>query len=377
MKVNVKKKIVIISQTMFPAQYPRAFRATELAKEFGKEGHQVILYAVLGKYNYDTFKIDNPNLQIKDIGPMCFAKINSDDTYKISILDRILKKILRKLIDFPEIEFVFKIPKILKNESNIDYLITIGVPHSIHWGTALFKEKSKGNFPRVWVADCGDPYMGNNFSRPYFYFKNIEKWFCRKADFISIPFEGARGGYYPEFQNKIHVIPQGFNFKPFNGNAEEPQNKVITFVYAGIFYKDRRDPRLFLEYLSSLKIDFKFLVFTKSNVLLESYKCDLGNKLEVSDYIPREDLLKIMVKADFLVNIENESTLQSPSKLIDYALTGRPILSINSKELDKKKIDKFLQRNYEGQLHIENIEQYKIENVASKFLSLIELVDKI
>src|SRR5690348_10596283 len=103
---------------MFPAQYPRAFRATELAKEFGKEGHQVILYAVLGKYNYDTFKIDNPNLQIKDIGPMCFAKINSDDTYKISILDRILKKILRKLIDFPEIEFVFKIPKILKNESN-------------------------------------------------------------------------------------------------------------------------------------------------------------------------------------------------------------------------------------------------------------------
>ena len=365
-----KKKFLIISQAIFPAQFPRSFRATELAKELGRQGHTVILYAVLGKYDYSQFEIENPNIIVKDIGRMYFAKMNSDESQKFTLLDKVLTKILKKIVDFPDIEFLLKIPPVLRKEKDTDCLITVGKPFAIHWGAALYKRKINKNFPKIWIADCGDPYMGNNFNKPLFHFKYLEKWFCRKVDFLTIPFEGARNGYYKEFHKKIKIIPQGFKFDEISLGDNQPENNVITFVYAGVFYKGKRDPQLFLEYLTSLESDFKFLVFTKTKTLLEPFLPLLEGKLEIHDYIPRAELLKIMNKADFLINIENESQLQSPSKLIDYALTGRPILSIKSLQLDKELIDNFLKRNYTQQYKVENLQQYNIKNVALEFCRL-------
>jgi hypothetical protein len=37
----MKKKILIVSSSFHPEQAPRAFRVTELAKEFSKKGHEV------------------------------------------------------------------------------------------------------------------------------------------------------------------------------------------------------------------------------------------------------------------------------------------------------------------------------------------------
>ena len=48
-------KIVIISQHIFPMQTPRAHRTTELMIELAKRGYDVIVYAVLGKYDYTSF----------------------------------------------------------------------------------------------------------------------------------------------------------------------------------------------------------------------------------------------------------------------------------------------------------------------------------
>jgi len=75
---------------------------------------------------------------------------------------------------------------------------------------------------------------------------------------------------------------------------------------------------------------------------------------------------------DFLVNIENGTGVHSPSKLIDYALTDRPILSLDPFNLDKDNIDNFLRGNYEKQFVIKDIQQYNIKNVASKFLRLVK-----
>src|SRR5690606_30622624 len=107
-------------------------------------------------------------------------------------------------------------------------------------------------FPKNWIADCGDPFMGNKFRTRAFYFKYVEKWFCRKADFLSVPIEGAIQAYYPEFKEKIKVIPQGFNFKDFAIPESVPNNPLPTFIYAGTFYPGLRDPTSFLEYLATL-----------------------------------------------------------------------------------------------------------------------------
>lgn len=357
---------------MYPSIAPRSNRSTELVKEFARQGFDVTIYAVLGKYDYSQFEKEY-NVNVKDLGPTVFAKLNSDGKDSSSFVNRLLKKVFRRSIEFPDIELMFRTNRVLKKENNIDLLITVAVPYPIHWGAAFRKMFDASSFPKTWVADCGDPYMGNKFLNKPFYFKFIEKWFCKKADYISIPIEDAKEAYYPEFRNKIKIIPQGFDFSDVPSFDKKPNNIDVTFIYAGVFYPGIRDPRPFLDYLVSKKDKpFLFKIYTKSLNVVEPYLDLLGEKLEVNNYIPREELLKEMAKADFLINFENNTAVQSPSKLIDYALVQRPILSINSSDkLDGKIIDEFLNRNYSDAYVVKNIEKYNIKNVVSEFLNLL------
>ncbi|MGF1672031.1 MAG: hypothetical protein ACFCU6_16425, partial [Balneolaceae bacterium] len=225
----------------------------------------------------------------------------------------------------------------------------------------------------TWVADCGDPYMGmklDSFNK-LFYFKYVEKNFCRKADYITVPIEGAKDGYYPEFHEKIRVIPQGFNFHEIEIDKQMYRpNGIPTFAYAGGLIPGGRDPQKFLSYLVQQNRDYHFILYTKSRSLVEPWINKGKGKIEIRDYIPRDNLLEILSKMDFLVNIENSTSLQQPSKLIDYYLTGRPVLSVGSKQINPEVVDQFLNENYDNKYDYKDIDQYRIETVCSKFLML-------
>jgi hypothetical protein len=208
------------------------------------------------------------------------------------------------------------------------------------------------------------------------YFKFFEKSFCRKADFITVPIEEAKEGYYREFRDKIKVIPQGFNFEEVDvGTSKYVENKVPTFAYAGGFIPGGRDPRPFLEYLTRINMKYKFIIFTKNSELVEPYLKKADGKIEVRDYIPRDQLLQFLVTMDFLVNFENASSLMMPSKLIDYHITGRPVLSIGSKNTDisEETVIQFLNGDYTNQHRLSNIDRYKIKNVCQDFLELCKV----
>lgn len=365
-----KKKIIIVGREIFPKNSPRAFRATELAKELARQGHEVILYAILGNYDYSLFESEF-NIKVKGLGKSYLTSLTSDgETKENKFFNKVLYKLFNKFLEVPDIELMFKIPRFLKKEQNTDLLITVAVPYSIHWGGALLKKKL--NFKEVtWVADCGDPFMGNKFKKHPFYFKYLEKWFCSKVDYLSIPIQEAKIAYYEEFRSKIKIIPQGFNFNEFELEAYA-KNKIPTFLYAGSFYEGIRDPRKFLEYLSNLKLDFRFYIYTRNTKILETFIEPLGEKIVVNDYISRGELLNKMAKVDFLVNFENGTSVQSPSKLIDYGISKRPIIDIGTNELDEKNILAFLEGNYDGQTNIESIDDYRIENVSTSFLELIK-----
>lgn len=363
------KKIVIISKVIFPSQSPRSLRTTELAKGLAKIGHKVTLYAVLGNYDYREFEQQH-KICIKNIGETRFLNYNSSGPITRSRLTRNISNYLDYWTEFKNIEFIYSLRKILRKENNTDLLITIGGPHTIHWGVALYKAKNRSNFPKTWIADCGDPFMGNMLFKHPSYFKYIEKFFCKHADYITIPIESAKKAYYKDFHHKIKVIPQGFDFDEIPIEIATPNNQKVTFIYAGVFYKGIRDPSKFLEYLNTVNQDFLFIIFTTTKKFLEPYMRSLGGKLIIMNYIPRSKLLKILSYADFLVNFENGTDIHSPSKLIDYALSGRPILSVNSRYLNKHNIDEFLNGNYKNKLIIDNLDQFDIKNVAANFLSL-------
>lgn len=367
----MKKKILIVSALFYPDITPRAFRATELAKGLKNQGHDVVVYIPFKGRDYINFQKET-GIIIKDLGKLFFKDIKIRKNIIGNILTRGIRKILLILFEYPNIELTFRIKQALKNEANYDLLVSNAWPHPVHWGVALARKKNH-KIAKVWIADCGDPYYRDKNSgyKRLFYFKYIEKWFCKKTDYISIPRIEMKKNYFKEFHYKIKEIPQGFNFNGIKICNNEFKNEIPTFAFSGIFIPKMRDPAPLLEYLSIIDLNFKFIVYTDNCDLLQPYFNILGEKLIVSKFIPRHELLYELSKMDFLINISFDPINQSPSKLIDYTLSGRPILNISS-ELDTELIEEFLRKDYHQQFIIDDIQKYNIENVVRQFIALTD-----
>ena len=367
-----KNKILIVSSSFYPANSPRSFRTTELVKEFARQGHEVTLLTLKDDEHHIPYEKEY-GVTIKDLGPLSFPDISLNGAAGVTrLFKRVLRRGLLQLFEYPNIELLFRVKNALKKESGYDLLISIAVPHPIHWGVA-WAWRTNNPIAKTWAADCGDPYMGETLDSfgKMFYFKHAEKHFCRKADYITVPIASAKDGYYPEFRDKIEVIPQGFMFDevPID-HASYTKHKVPTFAYAGGFIPGGRDPRPFLDYIVSTKNDFRFIIYTKNGDLVEPWREKAGAKIEVREYIPRTELLKKLSTMDFLVNFENRSPLMMPSKLIDYYLAGRPVLNIAADGMETEKIDQFFDGIYDQSYEYRDVDQYRIENVCTQFLKL-------
>lgn len=367
------KSILIISRSFFPMNSPRSYRTTELAKEFARQGHTVTVLTPKRKDHFDFEK--EHEIIIQDLGQPKWKDIKLTGKGWSLTSKRIIRRALKILFEYPNLEYYFNVKKMLKTKKKdnekYDLLISIAVPHPIHWGVAGVWKK-KNNIAKCWVADCGDPFMGqeNDTFKPAFYFKYVEKWFCKKADYITVPTEGAIQAYYPEFLDKIKVIPQGFRFEDIN-LAPIPKNNSPHFAYAGGLIPGRRDPKQFFEFLVNYSHPFKFDIYTHQVRLVKPYVERSKGRIEVKEYLPREELLYELSKLDFVVNFENAGQKQIPSKIIDYVIIKKPILSINSFNFNKQPVEEFLSGDYNKAMIIENPEQYRIENVVKKFLHLV------
>ena len=357
------KKILIISKTFYPNTSPRANRTTQLAKELVRQGNDVtVLIPDLDIEYYKNYTVKT-GVKFKTLGNQKYKKVLPN-----SLVQRIIVRFLRMFIEFPDVELVNMVSKSLLTEIDYDLLISIAVPHPIHWGVAKAIKKNK-DLCKLWVADCGDPYMGckTDTYNKFFYFKFIEKNWCKRCNFITIPERSSIKGYYPEFHDKIRIIPQGFDFNEIDLPSYSP-NSIPTFAYAGALAMHFRNPYPLLEFLSSVESEFKFIIYNNSN-MLDLYKNKLKHKLEVRKYVAREELLTVLSKMDFLVNFDNNTSVQTPSKLIDYSIVRRPVLSI-SNNLNSVAVTEFLQGDYHQKLILPNLKQYDISNVASQFLNI-------
>lgn len=366
MQNNNSLKIVIITQTIYPALDPRSHRSTQLALGLADAGHDVTVYALLGGYDYKLYQ-KGRNIKFKNLGKSILGLKNSDNNSNYTFFNRGMRKLFGNIFLYPDIEMIPMIRRVLKKEKDIDILISIAVPYINHFAIASLKK----NNAKCWISDCGDPFTGNPFHKFPFYFKYIERHWSKKTDYIVVPVEEAQNGYLEEFRNKIRVIPQGFNFEKIN-LATYKRNNIPTFAYSGAVYKKLRDPSKFLDYLTTLDKPFKLIVYSIKGSIFEQYTDILKDKIEIREYVERDALLYELSKVDFLINIKNRSGVQQPSKLIDYATTKRPIITISSDfdESQKNIFEEFLEEHYTNQTIIENIERYNIKNIAKEFVNL-------
>jgi len=365
-----QRKILIVSSAFYPEISPRSHRATELAKEFNRQGHEVVVISKYRQFDYSDFLKEFP-ITFKMWSRQVLPEVRKPKIRPFIVISRIIGRVLLLFFEYPAIEEMFKVKKMLSNEKGYNLLISFAVPYPVHWGTA-WSRSVPHRIAEVWVADCGDPYMGDvldSFRKP-FYFRYFEKNFCKRADFISIPTESAKDGYYTEFHHKIKVIPQGFYMDFDQVTHDEPSNEFPMFCYAGGFLPGARDPRPLMDYLILLDVPFRFIVYTNTPEMLGEYKDQLGEKLQISDFIPRSELMKVLVKMDFLVNFDNNTLLNSPSKLIDYAMAKRPILNI-TKDFNEENVLAFINGDYGKQMLVPDIQKYNIRNVTQLFLDLL------
>ena len=368
-----KKKILIVTHGFYPQISPRSFRATELAKEFSSQGHAVTIIAPKRK-GLDEFLRQNL-INFIDLGEVTWKVPQIKTTNKLGILfNRATIRFTDLFFAYPFIQLKYSVSKLLKNEIGYDLLISIAVPFPIHWGVASIWNK-KQNIAKVWVADCGDPFMYNRHDtfNKMFYFHYFENKFLRMANYITVPFEEMKLLFNQKYKDKYKVIPQGFNFDSVETESYI-QNELPTFAYSGTIVSGHRDPFSLIEFLLEKKINFRFHIFTLQRDQFNRYGDLVGDIIILRDFIPREDLIKELSKMDFLVNVNTDSTNgvinAIPTKLIDYRLSGRPILSYEQSKLPTQLINEFIERNYQNSYVDQAFERYNIKNVAKQFSGL-------
>ncbi len=377
MEKESKKKILVISGSFLPDIKPRAFRTTELVKEFSRQGHKVVLYIPKNPNVHKQFEKEY-KVEIKDLGARLPGINCQKGSYFLRIVKRAIGRILLMTLDYPSILFMFQTKSILSKipKGKFDLLITVAVPHPIHWG-AGWSWRIKHKVATTWVADCGDPFVGLVYGRfkHLFYFKYFENLFLDQADFISVPFSAMKKYFNQRFISKCTIIPQGFNFDSINIEFKPSKTIVPTFIFAGQVLPGLRDPFELIEFLIYSKREFRFILYTRQMWLFDSYSKYLNKSIILRDYIPREELLKELSKVDFVVNVNIENcsesdTVATPSKLIDYSIVKRPILSYTQGNLNKDVVLEFLEGDYRKEYVVKNIQEYEIQNVVKKFINL-------
>jgi len=377
------KKILITSFFFYPENKPRAFRTYELAKGLSSSGHDVTVVTPTYDCDYSRLNIDYPALILKQI-PKVKKQIKFDNTSqkksrKKSIFNNSIVKYLFYffIASGRDAKYAYQLALFLrKNKSEYDVVISISYPYSVHLGTilalALGYIKTKKYFTEFGDTFVGCPALPNSIIHRI-YQKIISIW----TNCIVVPTDKA----IPNFsiyknEKSIKVIPQGYDFNEVK-IEEYSGNSVPTFGYAGSFHAQARNPKIFLEYLSKLDRDFRFVVYSniKDSVLVEMfdhYKSILGDKLIIRGIIPRLEVLKELSTFDFLIFEENLSNNQSPSKIVDYKLTTRPIFSFSQNELSEIKFSEFLNGDYTNQDYLEfNINDFSINHTIKQYDQLI------
>lgn len=344
-------KILIVTYHYAPEITPRAFRASSIFKSLTELGHDV--------------EVVTPSSGCKE------PKSAAASPSRIKTLARkFLEKTLPGGIDLKNIPFFINQLK----AREVDLLISVGLPFSVHLSVALAK-RFYGLSAKVTMFDYGDPYSGNPNGNCCFYARHIEKWVLRYTDYVMTPVAEA----VPLFSEivsdncRVEVIPQGYEINDIT-ISEYSGNSVPTFCYAGILYKGIREPLSFLEYVSELEIDYRFIVYTNVNSsenlsILTKYSEKMSDRLIVKPMISREDCLKELSKMDFLVNFNNEGGVQQPSKLVDYTLSSRPYLSISNDQDNFSLFDSYLNSEY-GDFRPIDISKFDRKLVANKILIL-------
>ncbi|MEO1999909.1 MAG: glycosyltransferase [Planctomycetaceae bacterium] len=234
-----------------------------------------------------------------------------------------------------------------------DGLITVSNPYSCHL-VGLHVRRHDSQLP--WLVDLGDPFSeltsepANNLRLYSAANRRLECRVLSHADRVSVTTQGTASSYlqqFPQVAGKVQVIPPVLSLPDCNPGPHPAACPVgdqqpRRLVYAGSLYRSIRNPRAVLQLFSRLIArpetrDLELHFYGRVDDCREefrSYHDLLGRKVVIHGPVDRATVWQQMHAAHALVNLGNATTTQLPSKIIEYAATGRPILNVVQHQRD-------------------------------------------
>ena len=432
-------RIIIVSHSYAPDITPRAFRWTAIAEHWAKLGHSVDVVCNL-KPGYNNKEILNGvNIYrnscewIENIRHSLSTKSKSNKNNSNfqpkpkSHVKRTVSANLRwiyehtwKNIYWPDSEclwyrYALKTANELISKNDYDALVSVSDPYTSHLVGNNIKHLH-GDLR--WLVDIGDPFCYREFSainNRLLYNKlnyYIEELIFSNCNAISVTTKQTYRNYkkiFPDSASKIKVIPPLLST---DDNKPEENGKIfnntgkIRFVFSGTLYKRLRNPDYLLQIFSSLVDDndqYELHFFGSINdcgKIIEPYINKHRKQIFIHGVVQRDIATKAIYDADILVNIGNNTNYQLPSKVVDYAATGKRVLNIARFDNDSSveffsnyplalsiiengqrptqeqifKVSAFaqkLQKVIDPLLLSGILKPYKIDNVAREYFSLI------
>jgi len=226
--------------------------------------------------------------------------------------------------------------RIVRREK-IDAVITTSPPGSIHLVGAAVQKATGAR----WLADLRDPIVAHPHRRSdttatrarQAANEQVARLVARRADAVSCVSEAIADEVRAlDPRGIVRTIANGCDFDDFAGLEYAPGQR-FRITHAGSFF-GKRDPRPFLQafHASGLDAVARFVGDFRSSDREWAESLDLGDRLELIEYLPRSESLRLQRDSEALLLLVPDAGGRGrgvlSGKVFEYLAAGRPILAV-------------------------------------------------
>jgi len=225
----------------------------------------------------------------------------------------------------------------LARREGIDAVLTTSPPGSVHFVGAAVQKATDAR----WLADLRDPLVANQHRRAdttatrarQAANERLARLVVGRADAVSCVSEAIADEVRALAPRGIvRTIPNGCDFDDFAGLEYRPGSR-FRITHTGSFF-GKRDPKPFLQALrdSGLDVVARFVGDFRSTDREWAEGLALGDRLELVDYAPRTESLRLQRDSEALLLLVPDAGGRGrgvlSGKVFEYLAAGRPILAV-------------------------------------------------
>jgi len=350
--------ILLLAPFYAPYIHPRAHRWTAIAEYWAAQGHQVLVLTarVQGHANKELIG----GVEVHRVG---FDSLKTMLAHGVLVVPkqgrvgaqppngawlwRVAERLYQsgwKNICFPDDALFWRKPAIRKARAilrnvAVEAIVSVSLPITAHRVAAALK-----NEDLFWLADVGDPFAapGWEICNPVMYrarAKQLESGLMEAADAVVVTNGNLRSWFKSVYDvESVHVVPPLLHPAIYTGGlpASKQPGDELHFGYFGAFYPPVREPYEMVAFFKALRAYLPNFTLHVYGELLPRYVPLLARQdwIRLHGLQPRETAQKAMFEMDVLINVGNQNPHLLPSKSVNYLLSGRPILHLQSLEKD-------------------------------------------